>query len=95
MLQPIRSRLVHGNPDVVDDPHRSGELLWRQPPRQESLLPQDAGYLDPREVDRRHGNRAVDKLLLQFLGMLKSVLVDEPAEKHPRIDVRQENDRDV
>jgi hypothetical protein len=74
---------VHGYPEVIDNADRRGEFLSRKPAGQQAFLPENPRDLDPCEIHRLDGRRAVNQLLLKLAGMLKPVLVDEPAQNTP------------
>ena len=85
-FQPVSGCFVYDDAEVINDADRSGELLHREPPSQQALLPQDTCDLDPGEIDRLNRSRAIGRLPLKFPGMLEPVLVDESAEKHAGVD---------
>ncbi len=77
-LQPVG---VHGmNPDteLVNDPNGRNEFICGQPTREQTLLAQHSGNLNPREVRRLQSYPAVQEVVPDLAGVLVARLIDEP-----------------
>lgn len=64
---------------IIYGPSRRTKLVAIEPAGEKTLLAQDLGNLDAREVNRLETGHAVDELPLHSSRMLEPRLVDEPA----------------
>jgi hypothetical protein len=59
---------VDRDADVINDANRRSELAQAEAAREERLLAEDPGDLDPCEIDRFGGRRSVKDALLRGAG---------------------------